>query len=248
MKRCERSQANDKIGFGRCVSNNSSCQKSRTEFKAAKQKIGLNYKKFLSATRKVEQLSKKLKKFSAVITKLKGAVKEECKNGESWGCPVDRVHKLFWGLCVIALGIASGTPPIYSHFWWIAKFPNFEKDTSNLGRCWVHGFFFNQVVMARNKVKVECSTLESGDLTDFQKISNTKKLRRPPKKLSDGLAADTHKSQKKSPLKHIRGLLTLDLWTYPLKRYHTCKGTTTYELAKIRHFLNTQKKQLVSFL
>ena len=83
MKRCERSQANDKIGFGRCVSNNSSCQKSRTEFKAAKQKIGLNYKKFLSATRKVEQLSKKLKKFSAVITKLKGAVKEECKNGES---------------------------------------------------------------------------------------------------------------------------------------------------------------------
>ena len=69
------------IGFGKCITKNSSCQKTRTELKAAKRKTGFNYKQFLFAKKKVEQLSKRLRISSAVITKLKRTMKGEC--GES---------------------------------------------------------------------------------------------------------------------------------------------------------------------
>ena len=88
MERCERSEY-DFDDFGECVSINSSCQKSRNELTAEKRKVGINYKKWLSATRMVvqatkamKQASKALKKSNAVFRKLKGAVKEECTNGE----------------------------------------------------------------------------------------------------------------------------------------------------------------------
>ena len=53
--------------------------------------MGFNYKQFLSARKKSEQLSKKVKKFVVVITKLKQAMKGSCSsNGEF----------TFWDVCL----------------------------------------------------------------------------------------------------------------------------------------------------
>lgn len=63
------------------MSTKSSCQKSRDELAAIKQKIALNYKKWLSATRMASLASKALKKSNAVYRKVNGATKEACTNG-----------------------------------------------------------------------------------------------------------------------------------------------------------------------
>ena len=63
--------------------------------------------------------------------------------------------------------------------------------------------------MARKRV-LESGNLDLKNLANFQKIPNSQNLRRPSKQLSDGLVASTHKSQKKTLLKHIGGLWTID--------------------------------------
>ena len=121
MVRCERLNPNDTLNnLGKCVANKQprtignkhpACQNKKIEFKAEKRKIGLNYKKFLIATKKLEQLSRKLKKSSAVITQLKSAMVKECKNGESGDFP----HRCLGCVCD-CIGYSIGSIPYKRSF------------------------------------------------------------------------------------------------------------------------------------
>ena len=89
-KRCERPNT---FAIGKCLSNHSSCQETRTELKAAKRKMGFNYQQFLTAREKWERL--------------KRAVKGDCSNGESASCP-----HIYFGFSVCdCIGYSIGRIP-----------------------------------------------------------------------------------------------------------------------------------------